>query len=474
MEKNSEMKHSANTLDRVFHPKSVGIIGASDNMFKMGCRCVVSLADIGFEGDIYPINKNLDSIFGLKTYPSLLDVPGDVDLVIIVVQAQYVADALRECAQKNAAGAVIISAGFKEIEDKGGTSLQKEITQIANDAGIKIIGPNTFGMVNTAAKLNASFTPTFTHLKPGTISILGQSGGVCHLVAFQAIDENVGMNKVVGLGNRCNLTFPELIEYLDGDNETSTIIVYIEGIEKPRALMEAARKVTTRKPIVGLKVGSSEAASRAIKSHTGSLSGQHNLYYAAFEQAGIVPAQDTVELLDIAKALNTTTPPAGNRVAVMSFQAGPGIMLTDLCASHGLEMAELSSETVAGLKKLWPDLTIRTNPVDLAFLSDMNALGDAAQLVLNDENVDAVIIFYLDVASVFTATLTEQLIPLKKEIAKPIIVCANFPVKLSSSETEEGLQRFHSNGIPVYPLPDRAVKALRGLVRRGEILRNLA
>ena len=467
------MEYSPQTLNRLFHPQSVAIIGASDNIFKMGCRCVISLVDIGFEGAVYPINSKVDSVYGVKTYPSLLDVPGDVDLVIVVVPAQYVPDALRAAAQKKAAGAVIITAGFKEIENKDGASLEREIASIANDAGIKIIGPNTFGMVNMAAKLNASFTPTFSHLKPGTISMLGQSGGVCHLVAFQAIDENVGMNKVVGLGNRCNLTFPELMEYLDDDDETRTIILYLEGIEEPRELMQAARKVTLRKPVVGLKVGRSEAASRAVQSHTGSLSGQHGLYYAAFEQAGIVPAQDTVELLDIAKAFNTTEPPSGNRVAVMSFQAGPGIMLTDLCVSHGLEMAELSPATVDDLRKLWPNLTIRTNPVDLAFLSDMNTFGDAARLVLNDDNVDAIIVFYLDVASILTAGISEQLIPLAKELRKPIIVCANFPVSLASAETEEGMQNFHAHGIPVYPLPERAVKALRGLVRRGEIVRSL-
>jgi acyl-CoA synthetase (NDP forming) len=384
-----------------------------------------------------------------------------------------VPDALRACAQKNAAGAVIITAGFKEIEDEAGASLQTEITRIANDAGIRIIGPNTFGMVNIGAKLNASFTPTFTHVKPGTISMLGQSGGVCHLVAFQAIDEHVGMNKIVGLGNRCNLTFPELLEYLDGDEETRTVIVYLEGIEEPREFMEAAKKVTAKKPIVGLKVGYSQAAARAVRSHTGSLSGRHGLYYAAFEQAGIVPAQDTVELLDIAKALDTSPPPAGNRVAVMSFQAGPGIMLTDLCAHHGLEMAELSPATVEGLKKLWPDLTIRSNPVDLAFLNDMTTLGDATRLILQDESVDAVILFYLDVASVFTAGISSQLIPLRKEIDKPVVVCANFPVSLASSETMEGIAAFHDNGIPVYPMPDRAVKALKGLVRRGCIARAL-
>ncbi|NQU07523.1 MAG: CoA-binding protein, partial [Candidatus Abyssubacteria bacterium] len=285
------MKDSASTLDRVFNPKSVAIVGASDNPFKMGCRCVTSLLDIGFEGGIYPINEKVDSIFDLKTYPTLMDAPGDVDLAIIVVQAKHVPDALNDAARKNAAGAVIITAGFTEIEDKSGALLQAEITRIADAAGIKIVGPNTFGMVNMSAKLNASFTPMFSHVKRGSISMLGQSGGVCHLVAFQAIDENVGMNKVVGLGNRCNLGFPELIQYLGEDDETRTIILYLEGIEEPRPLMDAARKVTLKKPIVGLKVGKSRAASRAVQSHTGSLSGRHSLYYAAFEQAGIVPAQ---------------------------------------------------------------------------------------------------------------------------------------------------------------------------------------
>jgi acyl-CoA synthetase (NDP forming) len=237
--------------------------------------------------------------------------------------------------------------------------------------------------------------------------------------------------------------------------------------------MDAARKVTASKPLVGLKVGRSDAAARAVKSHTGSLSGRRDLYYAAFEQAGIVPAQDTVELLDIAKILNTTRPPAGNRVAVMSFQAGPAIMLTDLCVSHGLEMAGLAPETVAVLRKLWPDLSIRSNPVDLAFLTDMSAFGEVAQCVIEDENVDAVIVFYLDVLSVFTPLISEQLIPLAKKTAKSVVVCANSPFVLSTPETKEGIARFHDNGIAVYPLPERAVKALKGLVRRGEIERRL-
>ena len=464
------MDDSIQTLDRVFNPKSVAIVGASDNLLKMGYRCVASLVEIGFEGEVYPINGRVESICGLQTYPTLLEVPGDVDLVIIVVPAQYVPDALTASAQKHAAGAVIITAGFKEIDDEGGASLQAEITHIANDAGIKIIGPNTFGMVNIGAKLNASFTPIFNHLKSGTISMLGQSGGVCHLVAFQAIDERVGMNKVVGLGNRCNVGFPELLQYLERDPETHTIIIYLEGIEEPRALMDVARRVSPRKPIVGLKVGQSEAASRAVQSHTGSLSGSHDLYYAAFEQAGIVPTRDTVELLDVAKILDIVRAPCGDRVAVMSFQAGPGIMLTDLCVSHGLTMASLSQDTIMGLKRLWPDLTIRSNPVDLAFVNDMNVFGEAARLVMADENVDAVIVFYLDVLSFFTAMLSEQLVPLAREISKPIIVCANFPVRLSSADTEEGLAMFQDNGIPVYPLPERAVKALAGLVRRGRMM----
>jgi len=460
------------TLHRIFHPESVAIVGASDNPLKMSYRCVESFAQIDYPGKVYPINGRLDSICGFPAYKNLLDVPGDVDMVLVVVQASRVKDALLSAAKKHAAGAVIITAGFKEIEDGAGADLEAEIRKIANDAGIRIIGPNTFGMVNMGAKLNASFTPVFNHLKPGPISMLGQSGGVCHLVGFQAIDEKVGMNKIVGLGNRANLEFAELLDYLADDPETQTIILYLEGIEHPRELMDAARRVTLKKPLVGLKVGQSEAASRAVQSHTGSLSGSYSLYYAAFEQAGIVPARDTVELLDVAKIMTLAPPAKGNRVAIMSFQAGPGIMLTDLCVSNGLKMAELSSKTVTGLKELWPDLTIRTNPVDLAFVSDMGTFGDAARLVLQDEGVDALIVFYLDVFSLFTFGVSEYLIPLAQEIQKPVIVCANFPISLTSDMTADGMTRFEENGIPVYPLPDRAVKALKGLVRRGEIVRH--
>jgi acyl-CoA synthetase (NDP forming) len=466
------MNNLRKTLDRIFHPKSVAIVGASDNPLKMSYRCVESFAQIDYPGKVYPINNRIDPICGFPTYASLLDVPGDIDLALIVVQAKQVKDALLAAAKKHAAGAIIITAGFKEIADTAGAQLEAEIKKIADDAGMRIIGPNTFGMVNIGARLNASFTPVFSRLKPGPISMLGQSGGVCHLVGFQAIDERVGMNKIVGLGNRVNLEFHELLDYLADDPETETIILYVEGIENPRRLMEAARRVTARKPLVGLKVGQSAAASRAVQSHTGSLSGSYDLYYAAFEQAGIVPARDSVELLDIAKILTLAPPAAGIRAAIMSFQAGPGIVLTDLCVQHGLSMAELSPQTVASLRKLWPDLSIRTNPIDLAFVSDMGTFGDAARLALEDPNVDALIVFYLDMFSLFTAGVSQYLIPLAKELRKPIVVCANFPTSLATEMTAEGVARFEENGIPVYPLPERAVKALKGLVRRSEILRH--
>ncbi|MFH1624522.1 MAG: CoA-binding protein, partial [Pseudomonadota bacterium] len=363
------------SFDIVFNPDSVAIIGASEDPSKMGHQCVESLRNKLFKGRVYPVNPNCKEILGMKAYPTLTSIPEtNIDLAIVVVPSHLVVGVLEACKQKRAKGAVVITAGFKELERQDGIELQKRMAEVANKANIKIIGPNTFGMVNTHTGLNASFSPYLSHLKRGRIAVISQSGGIAHVIVNQGLAENIGFSKVVGLGNRCNVEYADLLEYLVEDRDTDVILLYIEGIDAPGRLMSVAREVALKKPIVACKVGRSSVANRPAYSHTGSMAGKYELYEASFKQSNIVSANDCMELLDIAKILSLNAPPRGKRVAVLSFQAGPGIMITDVCATRGLEVPNFSERTKKILEEALPPMTIRTNPVDLGFAKTWKTL----------------------------------------------------------------------------------------------------
>jgi acyl-CoA synthetase (NDP forming) len=262
-----------------------------------------SLIQGRYPGRIYPINPGKDQILGIKAYPSLSRVAETVDLSIIVLPSEQVPGIIKECQEKGVRGIVLITAGFKEIEDKRGETLQREIAELAYRSGIKIIGPNTFGIVNLHLPLNASFTPEFSWVNKGGISLVSQSGGMSHLMAFLSLQNKIGLSKIIGLGNRCNVDFAETVEYLIRDSQTRVIALYLEGIDHPKKLMEVAERGNREKPILAYKVGRSSTSDRASQFHTGSLAGKHEIYESAFKQAGILTVGSSEELLDAAKAL---------------------------------------------------------------------------------------------------------------------------------------------------------------------------
>jgi len=453
-------------FDVLFDPGSVAIIGASEDPLKMGNHCVDSLKHRGFRGKVYPVNPNTNEIMGIRAYPSLRSIPEtSIDLAIIVVPSQLVLGVLEQCKDKNLKGAVIITAGFKELEGQEGVNLQKNMAAIANEAGIKIIGPNTFGMVNCHTGLNASFSPYLSQLKRGSIAVISQSGGVAHVIVNQGVIENIGFSKVVGLGNRCNVEYVDLLEYLVDDSDTKVILLYVEGMDDPRRFMSVSKEVALKKPIVACKVGRSSAAYKPAYSHTGSMAGRYELYEAAFKQSGIVLADDCVELLDIAKILSLSPPPAGDGVSVLSFQAGPGIMITDICATKGLKVPSFSDKTRRILEETLPPMTIRSNPVDLGFAKGWKTLDTVMRAVLEDSNIDAMIFFMLPHPVLPFDELHKGMMDLKKEYGKPIVMCINS----HQGDVQDIIDIFEKDMIPVYPTPERAAKALSGLVRYGMI-----
>jgi acyl-CoA synthetase (NDP forming) len=449
-------------METIFNPKSVAVIGASDNPGKLGSHVMRSLIEGMYPGKIFPVNPGKPEILGIKTYPSLLHVPQRVDLSIVALPSEQVPKTILECQEKRVTGMVLITAGFKEIEDRRGEALQKEITELANRSRIKIIGPNTFGIANLHLPMNASFTPEFSLMEKGRISFVSQSGGMSHLMAFLAMKDHAGFSKIVGLGNRCNVDFWDMVEYLEQDPETGVIAMYLEGMDEPRRLIEVARKTNRKKPILAYKVGISETSDRASQFHTGSLAGKHEIYEAAFKQAGILTVRSSEELLDTAKALSISLLPGENRVAVLSGQAGPGMAACDVCETEGLIIPPFTAPTQKRVEELLPPLAIRTNPVDMGpAWYDSAAIKGTVEAVLKDEQIDAVLfcIMFASANRSAVGILAEFLLQMERK--KPVICCISAPEGI----WDEEVKRLQQSGIPNYPTPERAAKALANLWR---------
>jgi acetyl-CoA synthetase (ADP-forming) len=460
------MERSLTAIDSIFNPRSVAVIGASDNPGKLGSHVMRSLIEGKYPGKIYPVNPGKDEIMGVKTYPSLIRVPDTIDLSIVVLPADQVPKIIKECQEKGVKGIVLITAGFKEIEDKRGESLQREITDLADRFGIKIIGPNTFGIVNLHLPLNASFTPEFSLVEKGGISFVSQSGGMSHLMGFLSLQNKVGFSKIIGLGNRCNVDFPEMLEYLMKDSQTKVIALYIEGIDHPKRLMEIAKRGNGEKPILAYKVGRSSTSDKASQFHTGSLAGKHEIYESAFKQSGILTVGSSEELLDTAKALTMCPLPSRNNVAVLSGQAGPGMAACDVCEVEGLSIPPFTSETQKRVEELLPPLAIRTNPVDMGpAWYDSEAIKGIVYTVMDDKNIDALILCIMFASANRSAVeiLTDLL--LERKTDKPILCCFSAPAGIWDDE----IKRLEGSGIPNYPTPERAAKTLVNLFRFKKI-----
>jgi acyl-CoA synthetase (NDP forming) len=455
-----EKKHL--TLDAIFKPETVAVVGASDNPGKLGSHVMRSLTEGKYPGRIFPVNPGREEIFGIKTYPSLLEIPETIDLAIIVLPAEQVPKIINECNEKSVRGIILITAGFKEIEDRKGEALQKEITDLANRFGIKIIGPNTFGITNLHLPINGSFTPEFSFVPKGGVSFVSQSGGISHLMAFLAMRNQVGFSKIIGLGNRCNVDFAEMVEYLEEDTETRVIAMYLEGIDDPRRLVEVVKRGNCKKPIVAYKVGVSQASDQASQSHTGSLAGKHEIYEAAFKQAGILTVRSSEELLDTAKALALSLLPDGNRVAVLSGQAGPGMAACDVSEMEGLLIPRFSPETQRIVETLLPPLAIRTNPVDMGpAWYDSAAIKGTVEAVLEDDQINGILfcIMFASANRAAVGTLAESFVSMNRK--KPIICCISAPEGIWEHE----IKIIEQAGIPNYPTPERAAKTLANLYK---------
>jgi len=457
-----------NSMDSLFNPRSVAVIGASENSAKLGFHVMKSLTRGGFPGMVIPINPGSKEIMGLKTFPSITELPYEIDLAIVVLPARMVPAIFEECLAKGVKGIVLITAGFKEIDDPNGASLHEQLANIVNRTRVPVIGPNTFGMINLHARLNASFTPEFSLLKKGSIGLVSQSGGMCHLLSFMALRDDVGFSKIVGIGNRLNVDFAQMVDYLMQDPDTDVIALYMEGIDSPRHLIETVKTYEHRKPIVAYKTGIGAIGNQASRSHTGSLAGRGEIYSGAFSQAGILGLYNVEALLDTAKALAGSRLPNGSGVAILSSQAGPGIAAADICQTGGLDIVSFTQETQRRINDILPPLALRTNPVDMGpAWYDSGAVIGILQAVMRDENVAGILLFMMFASANVESIRGLSFLLKDRGRKKPLITCLSAPPGI----WDEQVKQLEGAAVLVnFPTPERAARVMVNLNRYRNLI----
>ncbi len=448
-------------LKSLFDPKTVAVIGASEKPNKLGFHVMKSLKFGNFQGAILPVNPGAEAIMGIKALPSISECQAPIEAAVIVLPSKSVIKAFEECIGKGIKGIVLITAGFKEIDDPYGAALQETLAQLADEAHIPVIGPNTFGMINLHRNLNASFTPEFSLLQRGGISLVSQSGGMSHLLAFLGMRHQAGMSKIIGLGNRLNVGFAEMVTFLMDDAETRVICLYMEGLENPRNLIRAANQKRGIKPIIAYKTGLATSGDKASLSHTGSMAGNHTIYEGALRQAGVTCVQSAESLLDAARALAMCPLPKGNRIAILSGQAGPAMAACDVCELGGLVVGSFSLDTQKTVNDLLPPLALRTNPVDMGpAWYDSSAIVGITRAVMEDDRVDGILLLMMFASAnrEAVAVLSDFLFESRQK--KPVIACLSAPPGVWD---EQVLNLEKKGALINFPTPERAARSMANL-----------
>jgi len=443
-------------LEAFFEPQSVAVIGASRDTTKLGYGILRNIIESGFQGAIYPINPKANEIMGLQAYPSVLAVPGPIDLAVIVVPEQYVLAVLEECGQKGVKGVIVISAGFREAGLEG-LHRERQLSEIASQHGIRVIGPNCLGIIDTITPLNASFAAGMP--KRGNIAFMSQSGALCTAILDWALAEGIGFSRFVSLGNKADVEETDLLRVWGDDPHTRVIIAYIEGINDGQEFLETARQVTRKRPVIAIKSGTTQAGARAVSSHTGSLAGSERAYQAAFQQAGILRAQSILDLFDWATAFASQPLIKGGRLAVVTNAGGPGILATDAIERAGLQLASLAPETIQRLRARLPEAAAVLNPVDVLGDAGHEVYSFALETVLQDPNVDGVIAILAPQVMTPIVEMGQVVGEVASRYDKPVFGCF-----MGEAKMRAGAQALWERGVPNYGFPERAVAAMKAMV----------
>jgi acetyl coenzyme A synthetase (ADP forming)-like protein len=447
-----EHRAESRSVARLLTPDSVAVIGASRNPATVGHQVLRNLLDAGrFDGPVYPVNPGAAQVASVKAYPSVLDVPGPVDLAVLAVPAAAAMDVVEECARKGVSDVVVLSAGFGEV---GGTDAQRALRDLARRNGMRLVGPNCIGVVNTAIGLNATFSPYAP--RPGHVAMQSQSGALGIALLERSARLGLGVSSFVSVGNKADVSGNDLLQYWEDDPATDVVLLYLESFGNPRKFSRIARRVSRRKPIVAVKSGRSAAGVRAASSHTAAMATPDVAVDALFRQTGVIRVDTLDELFDMALLLGSQPLPAGRRVAIVGNSGGPGILATDACDGADLEVPELTPPTQAALREVVDPNGAVANPVDLVASATPAVYEQALRLVLADDGVDAVIVICTPTFAAPPERVAALLPSLAAGVDKPVVACfiaAPAVPPLLSGEVEGAV-------VPAFASPEPAARAL--------------
>jgi acetyltransferase len=445
-------------LEPFFEPKSVAVIGASREAGKLGHDVLKNLIDYKYGGILYPVNPKGDPIMGLICYKSVKDIPGEVDMAVIVIPAKFTLDAVKDCAAKKVKALIIITAGFKEM-GREGAELERKVVEVAREGGMRIVGPNCLGLINTQFNLNASFAAGMP--EKGDVAFMSQSGAFGTAVLDWAIGERLGLSKFVSVGNKADVDETSLLEAIGADPDTGVILGYVESVQDGPGFMKVARRVTRQKPVIIFKSGNSAAGAKAASSHTGALAGSDNAYNSAFKQCGVMRAREVVDMFDWGLAFSCQKGIKGPNIALVTNAGGPGIIATDAVERSTLKMAQISKETVDALRTVLPPAANFYNPIDVLGDAKADRYDFAIRAALKDPGVDGVIVVLTPQTSTEPVATAEAIVKAAREFGKPIVAAF-----MGGPRTQEGFRYLMDHRIPAYHFPERAVSSMDALYRQ--------
>jgi acetyltransferase len=455
-------------LDSLFRPRSVAVMGASNNTFSIGNRVVKNLLDHGFKGAIYPIHPKEPEILGLKAYASILEVPGPVDVGCIAVRSTTVPQMVEDCGKMGVKFVIIHTAGFREMGAEG-ANLEDALLDAARRHGVRVYGPNCQGVMNSdpAVSLYANFT--FTPMRPGKASILAQSGGVAELLNLNLRRMGSGFRIYASHGNASDVSTNDLLDYLGNDPETRTIMMHIESMKDTPGFIDRCRRIAREKSLLAIRTGRTAAAAKAVSSHTGSLMQQDSLTDTIFEHAGVMRFRTTEEMISAACAFASQPVPAGPNVGIIANAGGPGIMAIDECVGNGLSLAGFSRETKEKLRAgLIPEAYVE-NPVDVAATATAEHFALALSCLEEDPGVDSILITMVTPFFVDCEGIARRIAETARKATKPIVA-----VVMTNENWAGTVATIRGAGIPVYEFPETGSRVLAAMVRYGAIRKRLS
>ncbi len=457
-------------LKYLFEPESIAIIGASKNELKSGGMFVSALLKDDYKGAIYPINRNESEIQSLKSYPTVLDVPGKIDLAVMAIPSQGLPQAMAECAQKGVRFAIVHSVGFSELGDEG-VDLEKQMVAAASKGGVRVVGPNCMGIFSPKGRINTIVPHARVPLEPGGVAFVGQSGWISENITRLGSDRGLRFSGIISIGNQSDLTIEDFLEYFGNDEETTIFVAYIEGLKQPGRFLKLAEEISTRKPVIVWKGGESELGARAAQSHTGSMAGNYAVFEAACRQKGIVTAGSLEEMLDLAVAFSCPYLPRGREVGLLMEAGGGAVAASDACTKAGLRISQLPQNIQQRLREFLqgrvPPSKARANPVDLVWVDFEDALevySTTIEMIVPEVDSCLCICYAFLEDEAFLSRLEN----IRDGNRKPIIMIPG-----NSLDQHKGMFLAAKRGIPTYIMPDNAIRALSAMTWRAEYLKSL-